>query len=176
MQDVVSDPTDPATKRPNIPPAKKVGQSFQGLKLPDFPLYINLPTTVQPSNAQDIFRLFIDTKIVAIIVNHTNWRAEQLSKEGLKPRALLKSWYPVTVEEIYAYIGIRIYIGIYKSPCVRDYQACRTNNQPTHPLKEVMSRERYEAIHARMRIATADSKTEFEAVFERVSNRLQYLA
>jgi hypothetical protein len=46
MQDVVSDPTDPATKRPNIPPAKKVGQSFQGLKLPDFPLHINLPTVI----------------------------------------------------------------------------------------------------------------------------------
>jgi hypothetical protein len=39
-----------------------------------------------------------------------------------------------------------------------------------------MSRERYEAIHARMCLATIDPKADFEAVFERVSNILQYLA
>lgn len=50
MHDVASDATGPATKRPDLPPAKKVGLSFQGLYLPDFHHYLNLPATPQPSD------------------------------------------------------------------------------------------------------------------------------
>jgi hypothetical protein len=60
------------------------------------------------------FKLFITTKIVAIIVSFTNERTSQLPKESLESRVLLKSWYPVTVEEIFAYTGIRVYYG---TPC-----------------------------------------------------------
>lgn len=169
MQEVVSDSTDPATKRPDLPPAQKTCTAFHGMNIPDSPPKISLPATVQPSNAWEIFRLFINTEMVSLIVNHTNERVEQLPREGLKPRALLKSWYPVTVEEIYAYIGIRIYMGLYDSPCVRDYWAEEGPNRPLHRLKDVMARERYEAIHARMRLASVDPRAEFQTVFERLS-------
>jgi Transposase IS4 len=65
-------------------------------------------------------------------------------------------------------------MGLHAETCVRDYWAQGTNRS-THPLNEIMSRERYEAIHARMRLATADPKAEFEAVFERMSTRSKYL-
>lgn len=167
MKDVVSDSTDPATKRPDLPPAKKVGQTFYGMNLPPFPHHVNLPATVLPSNPWEIFRLFISTDMISIIVDFTNTRASQLPREDLKPRALLNSWYNVTIEEIYAYIGIRIYMGLHSEVCTRDYWSIGPN-KPFHPLSEVMSRERYEAIHARMRVATIDPTTKFEAVFERV--------
>jgi hypothetical protein len=38
-----------------------------------------------------------------------------------------------------------------------------------------MSKDRYEAIHARMRLAIAKSGAEFEAVFERVNLHAIYL-
>ena len=174
MHDVVSDAIYPATKRPDLPPAKKVGQNFQGLHSPNFPYHINLPANVQPSDPWSIFRLFITTEMVAVIVKFTNERVSQLSRENLKPRVLLKSWCPVTVEEIFAYIGIRVYMGLHSEECVTDYWAYGIN-KPTHPLREVMSRERYEAIYARMRLATADPETEFEAVFERVSQYFKCL-
>lgn len=167
MNDVISDATDPATKRPDLPPAKKVGQTFHGMDLPPFPHHVNLPATVLPSNPWDIFRLFITTDMISTIVNFTNTRVSQLPREDLKPRALLNSWYNVTIEKIYAYIGIRIYMGLHSEVCTRDYWSSGLN-KPSHPLTEVMSRERYEAIHTRMRVATAEPGTEFEAVFERV--------
>lgn len=59
-------------------------------------------------------------------------------------------------------------MGLYADVCTRDYWS-QGINKPDHPLKEVMSRERYEAIHARMRLAAADPEAEFKACFERVS-------
>jgi hypothetical protein len=48
-------------------------------------------------------------------------------------------------------------------------------NKPIYPLKEIMSRERYEAIHARIRLVIADPKVEFEAIFKRVNICPKYL-
>lgn len=164
---VVSDSTDPATKRPNLPPARKVGSEFIGLELPDFPLQIQLPPTILPLDAWSIFRLFIPTEIVLIIVQFTNEKVSQVNVDTLKPDARLRAWKPVTCEEIYAYIGIRIYMGLHDEASARDYWKKGTN-LPIHPLNEIMSLKRYEAIHSRMRIASADPNAEFSAVFERV--------
>lgn len=104
--------------------------------------------------------------MVAIIVSFANVKASQLPREDPKTRALLKSWYPVIVEEIFAYIGIRVYMELRLEECVGDHWAMGAN-KPTHPPKEVMSRKRYKAIYAiyaRMRLATADPQAEFEAV------------
>jgi hypothetical protein len=166
-KDVVSDSTDPATKRPNLLPAQKTGSAFLGMKLPDFSPKINLPSTIQPLDPWSIFRLFISTEMVMTIVQYTNERVSQLVTDDLKPQARLRDWKPVTCEEIYAYIGIRIYMGLYSTPSERDYWS-EGIDRPDHPLKDVMSLKRYEAIHARMRIATADPDAEFDAVFERV--------
>jgi hypothetical protein len=57
---------------------------------------------------------------------------------------------------------------------VRDYWAQGTN-KPIYLLGEVILRERYETIYTRIRLAIADLKIEFEAVFERVSTRSKYL-
>jgi hypothetical protein len=91
-----------------------------------------------------------------------------LPKENHKPRALLKSWYAITVKEIFAYIGIRVYMGLYLKTYARDYWAQGTN-KPIYPLKEIISRERYKAIYARIRLAIANPKVEFEAMFKRVN-------
>jgi len=69
-------------------------QSFQGLHLADFSYKINLLAMAQPSDPWRIFKLFITTEMVAIIVSFSNEKASQLPREDLKPHALLKSWYP----------------------------------------------------------------------------------
>ena len=69
---MVSDPIDPAIKRLDFLLAQKVGQTFRGMNLLDFPLYINLFSSVLPSNAWDIFRLFINMEMVTVIICHTN--------------------------------------------------------------------------------------------------------
>jgi hypothetical protein len=57
---------------------------------------------------------------------------------------------------------------------MRDYLAQGTN-KPIYLLGEVMSRERYKSIYARIRFVTADPKIKFEVMFERVSICSKYL-
>ncbi|CZR51599.1 uncharacterized protein PAC_01476 [Phialocephala subalpina] len=59
----------------------------------------------------------------------------------MKPHARLRAWKPVTCEEIYAYIGIRIYMELHKDDISRDYWV----DEPKrlyHPVQEAMSRDR----------------------------------
>jgi hypothetical protein len=77
-RDVISDTTDPTTKRPDFLPVQKTKNQFLGLDLPDFPPQINLPRDILPINPWSIFRLFITIEIVVIIMARTNERASQL--------------------------------------------------------------------------------------------------
>lgn len=108
--------------------------------------------------------------MICQIVNHTNERVKQLPTEDLRQYARLNAWKPVTCEEIYAYLGIRIYIGLHLEPCQEDYWATGPN-RPHHNIREVMSRQRFEAIHLRMRVVDAEPGAKFETVFERVRTR-----
>jgi len=83
MHDIVSYTTDPATKRPDFGPAKEMGQNFQGLHLAGFSYQINLLATAQPSDPWRIFRLFITTEMVAIIISFANEKVSQLPGEGI---------------------------------------------------------------------------------------------
>ncbi|CZR52909.1 uncharacterized protein PAC_02786 [Phialocephala subalpina] len=167
MKNVVSDSSDPATFRPDLPPATKTGAKFYGMKLPDFQPKINLPSSISPLNAWEIFRLFIPTEIICQIVNNTNEKVAQEDMEDLAPYSRLKRWKPVTCEDIYVYIGIRIYMGLNIQSDMREYWATG-QNKPHYNLSDVMAKDRFLAIHTRMRVADPDPNAEFGAVFDRL--------
>ena len=78
----------------------------------------------------------------------------------------MRGWNNITPEEVYGYIGIRIYMGLHPEPNQEDYWSTKPNMPSHNELQEVISRERYEAIHRRIRISEGE---DFDTVFERVS-------
>jgi len=60
----------------------------------------------------DIFKLMINPPMVELIVKYTNKYADHHVEAG--KTAETKSWNPVCPDEIYAYIGILLYLGLEK--------------------------------------------------------------
>lgn len=167
LKGVVADRTDPATLRPDLPPKAATRTSFIPINCPAFEPQINLPHCIQPSDAWGIFKLFIPEEQVQIIVKHTNDYADK-PRPHLGPHARAHQWKPVTVGEIYAYIGIRIYMGIYKENQMSHYWR-EGPCYPSHPVSGIMSLQRFQAIHRGLRLAGDSKETLIEGVFDRVS-------
>ena len=115
LRDVVSNTTD-LTLRPDLPPTETPRSRFIPLKLPFFEHKINLPPHVKPKDAWGIFKLFFTKELVECIVRHTNEHVDHLDLWKLnkeKPKSRLYQWKPMTIEEAYNYLGIRIYMSIH---------------------------------------------------------------
>lgn len=167
--EVVPDSTDPGTLRPDLPPAIKTGSRFIPMNLPDFPPGVQLPPEVSANDAFKIWQLFFSKEMVDIIVQHTNDHNNR-PYHVLKPYSRAKLWKPVTADEFYGYLGIRIYMGLHRENQIEDYWKQRSGSSwPDHwSVQQFMSRQRFEAIHGGMRVASDDPDTNFEAVFDRV--------
>ena len=139
------DSTDTGTLRPDLPPLEKLGTQFEPLKCPQFDHKINLPPTITPSNALGIFTLFFSLPTVQTIVQNTNKNHERVPRP-LQKHAQAQDWVDTTVQEIYIYLGILIYISIYKEPEFKRYW----NTGPIylyHLIRDWMSHNRFEALH-----------------------------
>ena len=64
----------------------------------------------------DIFRLFFTTSLIDLIVEQTNLYASQLMET-----AQYEKWTKVTADEIWAYFGYVILMGINRLPALADY-------------------------------------------------------
>ena len=60
-------------------------------------------------------------------------------------------------------------MGIHTENDIRSFWKAGTPLWPRHPVSEVMSLRRYEAIHTAFRLCTDNPEHEFKAVFDRVS-------
>ena len=121
---VVSDSTDLATMRPDLPPATATGTQFIPMILPDFCPKISLPSHIKPDNAWALFELFFSKEQLEIIVKHINDYVDYLDLFELDEKAenkRLHRWKPMTVDELYMYLGIRIYMGIHIENKIRFY-------------------------------------------------------
>lgn len=78
----------------------------------------------------------------------------------------MRDWHDITLEEVYGYIGIRIYMGLHPEHDKKDYWTTQPNRPFHFELQSVMSRKEYEAIHRRIRVSEGD---DYCSVFERVS-------
>ena len=72
LSGAVSDSTDPATLRSNLPLIETPGSQFIPLELPFFENKINLPPHVKSNNVWGIFELFFSKEQVEYIVKYTN--------------------------------------------------------------------------------------------------------
>jgi hypothetical protein len=145
--EVCDDTTDPGgTLRPNLPPEPTVGTHFTPLQCPDFEHRINLPASVDRHSPIAIFDLFFTPEQMLFLAENTNKSGPYWSKIGPRNRQAL-AWADTTVEELYAYLGILIYMGLHVENDIHQYWCVDSGNQPSHgPVRTAMARERWKQI------------------------------
>nr|XP_015196272.1 PREDICTED: piggyBac transposable element-derived protein 4-like [Lepisosteus oculatus] len=96
--------------------------------------------TTKTYSPLDLFQLFFSLSVVQSLCTNTNKNAERLQAQGRKLQ-----WVPVSVEDMYRYMGIVIYMGLLMAHNIRDYWSPRVPyNLPV--CRSVMSRTKFEDI------------------------------
>ncbi len=96
---------------------------------PNFePLYVeqreaepSLPQLIQSNDPLAIFKLFYSDTIIQQITQYTNEYALILKTMHTPKQRHRRPWYPITTEEIHAFIGIYIYMGVNRQPTISEY-------------------------------------------------------
>lgn len=73
------------------------------------------PTVPIPTSELELFRLFYTNDICSFITEQTNLYAQQVLGEKCS------EWEHVTVEELRAYFGFMMLMGLYPKPAIADY-------------------------------------------------------
>lgn len=154
------------TCRPTFEPEPDQGADFQPLHLqPREPTVGALPKT-----PLELFQLFIPVFLVKKWVIYTNdFAVEMLWENSQAPRARIWSWKPVTVEEIYLWLGIWIYLVIFPEKTIEHHWKVPTQGSlhPTHPILKLMSYVRFNQIKRHLRIFDPSNFTSNKSSFDR---------
>ena len=86
-----------------------------------------------------------------MIVQNTNNYIRQ-PKDDLQPFARANGWYPTDRGELYLYFAIRIYMTLVVLNEISDYWD-KTKIMPTHEITKWISRDRFQELHIRVRLA-----------------------
>ena len=98
------------------------------------------PTVDIAESPLEIFRLFYTLELIQEIVNQTNWYAEEV----MGPLKFSK-WTPVSVDEMSAFIGFHLLMGLNPKPSIQDYRR-KDPNYHYPPIADRMSRQRYREV------------------------------
>ena len=93
-----------------------------------------------PDAPEDVFQLFFDESLQSDIVQESNKYARQVMGE----EAYLK-WSPITVEELRAFFGFSILMGINHLPAIDEYWR-RDPHLHYAPIADRISRQRFRDI------------------------------
>jgi hypothetical protein len=87
-----------------------------------------------------------------ILVENTN-KSRSFHQMGPRNRRVL-DWKDTVVEELYAYLGILIYMGLHPENDIDQYWCIDVDNQPSHiPVRTSMARDRWKQISRAFHIA-----------------------
>lgn len=156
------DPTDRGTQRPNTKPLLRSGDKFIPMECPDFEMEITLPLDTSPDDPISLFTLYYTPKIIKSIVHYTNSLRRE-PQDPSRPYARASGWYPTCATEIYLFFAIRIYMAEFPLDEISEYWS---SNKlfPQHRLMQYMSRNRYQELHMRYRVAPPGHKTLWDRV------------
>ena len=129
----VPDSTDYGTRRPIKPPLSQSGTVFQPLIIPQRNKIINPIAILNANNPFILWQLFFPPEHINIIMIYTNSNAALYYKQSPDRLPHAREWQQLTMNELYAYFAILIYIGIHKEPRITDYWNNQLN-KPLHPI------------------------------------------
>jgi hypothetical protein len=161
-EDTIFDSTDKGTLRPHAKPLQTKGDTFYPINLPDFGWEITLPEDVSADDPITLFTMYYPPEIMDLIVEKTN-QYERVPQDKSCPYARANQWYPTCRGELYIYFAIRIYITIYVCNEISDYWDT-SKLAPKHPIALKMSRNRFQELHMRVRIAGKEAISPFAKV------------
>ena len=150
-EDTVFDSTDKGTLWPNEDPLRNKGDAFKPMELPNQGWEITLPDDVSPDNPITLFTMYYTPEIIDLIVKKTNNYLREPQDDSC-PRARAKEWYPTCSGEIYIYFAISIYMTLYVCNEISDYWDTK-DFTPIHPICKEISRDRFQELHMRVRLA-----------------------
>jgi transposase IS4-like protein len=140
---IIADPTDDGTLRPNEKPLPKAGTTFRPLKITPKEYKIHLPQGISPDDSFKLFQLYYTPDIISSIVEATNAYIREPEDPGLPYCRAHRFWdRPTCTSEIYIYLAIRIYMTIYVYNEISDYWST-SDIAPAHPISRHISRDRF---------------------------------
>jgi Transposase IS4 len=146
-----------------LPPEPETGDNFDPLPHPEFNHEISLPKDVNRKDPLAIFDLFYSPEQLAILVASTNKHGPYQSQIRLCSKRALH-WVDITIGELYAYLGILIYMSLHIENQISDYWTIAARTRPSHlPVRNAMSRERFQQINTAFHI-TEVGKSMFSKV------------
>jgi Transposase IS4 len=161
-EDTVFDSTDKGTLRPDAKPLRTKGDAFYPMKLPDFGWEITLPENASPDDPITLFTMYYTPEIMDMIVERTNEYAREPEDDSL-PYARANQWYPTCRGELYIYFAIRIYMTLYVMNEISDYWDT-SKFTPDHSITSYMSRNRFQELHMRVRLAGREAEGPYAKV------------
>lgn len=119
-------------------------------------LLMDLPSNI---SASKVFSLFLDEKVLSLLVTETNRYAEQkLHQREIAEHVRLNRWKPTTSEEMTKFIGLMIWMGLVQTPLVKYWSTDPIYNFPFPRSK--MSRNRFELLLANLHFANNEMMEE----------------
>ena len=89
-----------------------------------------LPEHLEPSDVYGIFSLFFTDDILSTIRDNTNEYAKKYPSEDDKLFA--REWHETTIQELRAYIGVYIWMGLHPETARKDYWNTNIDKGPIH--------------------------------------------
>ena len=81
-----------------------------------------LPPDVDDSNAIELFQLFFTDELLNELAFYTNSLAEEYYRESKKTTGeSAREWKPTCRQELYAYLGVLLYMALHHEPSIGDY-------------------------------------------------------
>jgi len=160
-------------------PLKPVGQA--GFQRPAFqpvilrPFKRRISTDLPKESFFQVFQLFCPVHLVQQWVEFINLRHISLPGRAEGPRSKYSrynTWDPTSVDEIYLFLGILIYMSVHQEPAVIDYWSTSPTD-PIHPITRFMPRNRFQALYRRFCIW--DPTETKSTVFQKVAEWSQYI-
>ena len=69
-----------------------------------------IPTTINSSDPEALFKLFFEESTIQMLINATNKNAD-IKRTKYPQQKYARAWRPVDLNEILAYLGIAVFMG-----------------------------------------------------------------
>ena len=124
---------------------------------------VNIPL---PRNATPIqyFQLFLTSSVLQYIIDTTNhYATAALSAITPSPRSLFRTWKDVTMQEVRAFIGVILQMGLVQLSDIKDYWSTHTTlNFPF--FHSIFSRDRFLQIFRMLHVRDKSSTTRWSKI------------
>nr|XP_012151017.1 PREDICTED: piggyBac transposable element-derived protein 4-like [Megachile rotundata] len=118
-------------------------------------LLMDLPSDI---SASEVLSLFLDEKVISLLVTEPNKYAEQkLHQQKMTEHARLNRWKPTTSAEIRKFIGLLIWMGLVQTPLVRCWSMDPIYMYSFPFPRSKMSRNRFELLLANLDFANNET-------------------